>query len=228
MKIRRTQGAFWSRSAGRSEVRRSGGSARRHRRRPPARARASQRARGDKNAGSVPSTQENTTSMSWPTSPGCASNIPASVGHCRPNSSIMAGSRSAASNCSRVSALARGQVTLCALMFQCSSSTHRLVSPLRPTRTMPGAVSSTQSKPSPRRAASTLSTASAAAVPGPDSATATATPHCMAYQPDGEPGRGQQVMQSPAGQPRCQGERRWPGSCACSDHGGHGKAPRRG
>ena len=46
--------------------------------------------------------------MSWPTSPVCASNIPASVGHCRPNSSTVTGSTSATSNCSRVSALARG------------------------------------------------------------------------------------------------------------------------
>src|SRR5258705_435525 len=76
----------------------------------------------------------------------------------------------------RVIGLARGHVTLCAPMFQRSTSTHRPASALRPTRTMPGAVS-IPFKPSPRRAASPRIAVSAAAVPGPGSATATATPH---------------------------------------------------
>ena len=115
--------------------------------------------------------------MSWPTSSACASNIPASVCHCRPNSSTVTGSTSVTSNCSRVSALARVQVTLRGPIFHCSSSTHLLVSLLRPTLTMPGAACA-QSKPSPRRSASTrVNTGSALAATGSELAIATATPH---------------------------------------------------
>src|SRR5512146_1346953 len=81
----------------------------------------SQPAQLDKNAESAPSTQENTASMSWPTSSACASNIPASMGHRRPNSSIMTGSTSATSNSSRVSALARAGHALCGSRFAAGS-----------------------------------------------------------------------------------------------------------